>query len=935
MADYGEIHLPKLSDKERRRVLRWGTIVLTILGIVVLTLSSVTPYVDYLWFALDARQPRIFTVGYETKGLLFLPAFAFSWALMHFSLKRALKLSLVYLETPTGAGQMLISNALHIVQDRGWNIVRIVAPVIAFLMAISFSNEWSTFLAARNATPFGMKDPLYGLDLGFFVFTLPWFKAILTFVFSALFLTTLLTLGIYSGLQLLAAMAKVELGRPNIRLHLGILAGATLLLLAARLYLGAYEFGTVQSSQFTGAGYAASLELNMQRVVAALVGLLALGIFVLARSSGVYKLLFRGGIGVAAAYVIGVLMLPSLVQRLAVEPDKLRKEGPYAERAIRMTRFGYGLDKVQSRNVPIQNEPSAADLAASKATLDNMRLWDPEIVRQSVETLQSFKQFYRFTDVDVDRYTIGGKTTQVMLSPRDIFSQGLPGDSRSWLYERLQYTHGYGVVMSAVNDATAEGDPELLMKDIPQSTSAELPLAEPRIYYSDFRGVNDEVVDEYVLVNSNQPEFDYSSEEAENTTRWSAKGGIPIGGFFRRLALAIVLGDGNLLVSSNVTGDTRLLMRRSILDRCSRIYPFLKLDQDPYIVLIDGKIYWMLDAYTTSDRIPYSAIVEQGGSRVNYIRNSVKIVVDAYSGDTTAYAIQPEEPILKTWRAIYPGLVKDASQLGPQFAAHYRYPEDMFRTQALILTQYHVSDTNTFLNNNDLWEMPSEVGLDENRRPLNPYYVQMTLPGEAKDGFVLMLPLNPRRKANMSGWLAAHCDPERYGEMVLYRFPRGANVGGAEQMEATFAADPKVTQARLQLQGSSRSTTEVIVGNMLVIPVGNSVIYAESYFPVNRQSGSGRPRLKKVILGVNGRVEIGDTYREALDKLFANAQVSTEPQTPVKNEPQGIKQTDLQEVKEALDLLDRADAALRSGDFAKYGQLQKQAREKLRLMTGS
>jgi uncharacterized membrane protein (UPF0182 family) len=843
----------------------------------------------------------------------------------------------VYLDAPSSAGQAIMSNALHVVQDRGWNIVRIVAPILAFLLAVGFSNEWSTYLASRHATTFGVKDPLYGMDLSFFVFTLPWYRALISFTFGTLLLVTLLTLAVYAGLQAMAAMAKIELGRPNVRFHLGILAGLTLMLLGARLFLGAYEFGTIQGDQITGAGYSASLQLVIQRGVSLLVAVLGLGSIFLARSDKIYKLLLKGGVAVGVAYVLGVVVVPAAVQRLAVEPDKLHKESPYAKRAIQMTRYAYGLDKIKAVDFPVEDVPTPQDIALSKATLDNMRLWAPEIIRQSSETIQSFKQFYRFNDVDVDRYQIGGKQTQVMLSPRDIFAQGLQGQSQSWLYQRLQYTHGYGVVMAAVNASSADGDPKFLMKDIPQRAPADIPLDQPRIYYSDFRGAEGTPIDEYALVNSNQPEFDYSAEDTEKTSRWDATGGIPVGGLFRRLALSIVLGDGNLLVSSNITGDTRLLMRRSILDRCSRIYPFLKLDNDPYIVVSGGKIYWILDAYTSTDRIPYSGLVEQGDARLNYIRNSVKIVIDAYSGATTAYAIEPDEPILKTWRSIYPGLVKEIGTLDPGLVAHFRYPEDLFRTQAMMLTQYHVSDANAFLNNNDLWEMPSERGLDGNRSLLTPYYVQMTLPGESKDGFVLMQPLNPRRKANMSGWLAAHCDPERYGEMILYKFPRGANVPGAEQMEATFGSDPKVTQAMLQLQGSNRSTTEVVVGNMLVIPIGKSVMYAESLYPVNRQSGTGLPRLKKVILGYDGRLEVGDTYQEALDKLFGNQPGTEPPVTPNQQTPPSQTTpppAPIQGVKEALGLLDQADAALRAGDFAKYGQFQKQAREKLKKLSG-
>lgn len=932
--------MPQLSEKERRKVLRWGGIVLGVLALIVIVISALSPYVDYLWYLHDARQPQVFTVAYETKGLLFLPAFFLTWALFHFSFKRALGLSLVYLEGPTTTGQVLISNALHFVQDRGRNTVRLVAPIVALFSAMGFSNEWNTFLLARHVESFGQKDPLFGFDLSFFVFSLPWYRALVNYAFGVFLLTTVLTVAIYAGLQLLAAMAKVELGRPNIRLHICLLTGITLILFAVQLFLKTYQFGVVQGSQFTGAGYATIFQLHAQQIVAGFVALLGVATIVLSRSALVYPFLLRGGIVAIVLGVLGLAAAPSIIQRVSVEPDKLTKEGPYAARAIQMTRYAYGLgtDKIGARDFPVRDVPTTQDLTSSKATLDNMRLWDPEIVRQSIEVLQGLKQFYRFNDVDVDRYVIGGKTTEVMLSPRDIYLDGLQSNSRAWLYERLQYTHGFGIVMSQVNGSSSDGEPELLIKDIPPTSPPELPIKEPRVYYSDFRDAAHSPIDEYALVDSNQAEFDYPSQDKEQTNRWRGQGGIPIGGFFRRLALSVSLGDGNLLVSGNITGESRLLVHRSILDRCARLYRFLKLDDDPYIVLNDGQVFWMLDGYTTTDQIPYSDMNGDGDSQLNYIRNSVKIVVNAYSGETTAYAMDPSEPILRAYRAIYPGLIRNLSEMPKELQKHFRYPEDLFRLQAAELTQYHVTDPVAFLNNNDAWEEPAERGLGGQRTMLAPYYVEMSLPGETQDEFVLMLPFTPRGKPNMSGWLAARCDPERYGEMVLYNFAKGANVAGAEQMETKFASDPKVNSARLQLQGGGAGDTDVVIGNMLVIPIGSSVMYAESLFPVNRRSGlQAMPQLKKVVLGLNDRIEVGDTYKEALDKLFGpiTNQVAPAPTAPTNPTPTTTIPQDIRgQVREALGLYDQADAALRSGDFAKYGVLQKQIRQKLQQLAG-
>ncbi len=934
MAHIGDFQMPQLDPKQTKRAVRWFKIIAGILGLIVFLLAALNPYVDYLWYLHDVRQPQVFTLAYQTRALLFVPSFLFTWALLFFSLRRALKLSLVYIDTPETRGQVLLSNALHFVQKRGWGLVRLAAPVFAFFSATSFSNEWSTLLLARHTQSFGKSDPIFGFDLGFFVFTLPWYRALVNYAFSIVVLTAVLTIGVYVGLQALAALARIELGRPGIRLHVNLLVGAGLLVLAGQMWLKTYEFGLKPGAQFTGAGYAATFELHAQQAVAILTALLGLLAFALVRSANGYRYLIRGAITVIAVSLLGTAAAPALIQRILVEPDKIGKESPYAARAIALTRFGYDLDRIAPRDFPVQNIPTPQDVAQSKATLDNMRLWDPEIVRQSFEVLQGLKPYYQFRDVDVDRYSIGGKTSMVMLSPRDIELSGLSDNARTWVNERLQYTHGFGVAMSSVNSATTDGLPSLLIRDIPPTTIPDIPLTEPRIYYSDFRDADEGLVDEYSLVNSNQKEFDYPAQDQAQTYRWLGDRGIPIGGFFRKLALSIVLGDGNLLVSGNIASDSRLLMHKSILDRCARLYPFLKLDNDPYIVLLDGKIYWILDGYTSSANLPYSDMSGEGVNRLNYIRNSVKIVVDAYSGETTAYAIQ-DEPVLRAYRAIYPGLVKDGAEIPAAFRAHFRYPEDLFRLQAGEMTQYHVSDPVTFLNNNDAWELPRQRGLDGREMILPPYYVQMRLPGENDEGFVLMLPFTPRSKPNMSGWLAAHCDPDRYGEMTLYNFARGANVAGAEQMETNFTGDPKVNSAILQLQGGGQ--TQVIIGNMLVIPIGKSVIYAESLFPKSRAAGlQATPRLKKIVLGLNGRIEIGDTYQEALDKLLGGEAAA--PTQPPKDQPQqpGQKpapnQGQTAGIREALGVLDQAEAALRAGDFAKYGELQKKARQKLQAL---
>ena len=563
--------------------------------------------------------------------------------------------------------RLLVTNAIGFVQTRGAAMVRIIAPVLAFFSALDFGNEWSTYLLARHAQTFGVKDPTYGLDLGFFVFTLPWLRAISNYACALLLLTTLSTIGIYAALQAMAALAKIELGRPRVRAHVHVLIGVTIFAFAVQMFLKTYEAGLVDSGQFTGAGYAAMQGIAVQRFLAILA--LAVGAGTVANGwFGRPFSMVSGGIGtIAVCYVLGVLAWPTLVQKVYVDPDRIPKESPYAEKAIAMTRFGYGLDKIQVRDeVPeLRTDPGG-----SRSLAEHVRQHAPlepgssfgsgswRGTRRSGPTTGSMT----WTS---DRYMVGGKKTLLMLSPRQLDLGGLQPNARNWANERLQYTHGYGVVVARVDQETSDGGPVMLDEDVPQRSEPDLAVKEPRLYYglphsksdtNEPRNRFELPVDEYAIVDTGQAELDYPTSDTAVTTRWTGQGGIPIGGLLTKLMFSMRLGDGNLLVSPEIRSTSRLLMHRDLFERASRIYPFLNFDQDPYIVILGGRLVWMLDGYTTSDMLPYSAYTSDF-QRVNYIRNPVKITIDAYTGDTTAYAVDEKEPILNAWREVYPGLI--------------------------------------------------------------------------------------------------------------------------------------------------------------------------------------------------------------------------------------------------------------------------------------
>lgn len=923
----------ELRAELARRSLKVGGWLLGLLAILSLTLALLVPYTEFLWFVHDVRQPEVFSVSYGARGTLFLAAFLLTWPFFLYNLRSAFQGSLVFLETPEGVPQIMVANALQFLQRRGIQAFRLVAPFVALLTGLSVANLSPAFLLARHVQQFGVKDPIFGLDAGFFVFQLPWWLGLANTVFGVVAATTVLCIALIAGMQALASFARVELGHPGTRRQVCLLCGGCLVTLAIQRWLSVYEIGLVDGTQFTGPGLATSQVVFAERLVAIL--LLVGGVFAIARSQADRALrdLVRWGAVSIVVYGIGVFVYPSVVQRFVVAPNPFSAEALYAARAIKMTRWAYGLDKITVRNVQPSLAPTRTEIEASAITLSNVRLWDPDTLQTALENLQGIRTYYRFHDVDIDRYTIDGKPTMVMLGVRDVRADLLDPAAKNWANQRLRYTHGYGVAVARVDQATPDGWPVLLSQDIPQKSHPDLKIDEPRIYFSDPRDANKETIEGYVLANTKEAELDYQSGDKIVTTQWQANRGIPLG-FFARLAFSIVLGDGNLLVSPNLTGESRLLMRRNIIGRAQRVYPFLKFDKDPYVVIHQGRLLWLMDAYTTTDRIPYSAHLGDGESALNYIRNSVKVTIDAYSGEMKAYAVEPDEPLLKAYQAIYPGLISNVNTMPKGLREHWRYPEDMLRVQSAVYCAYHVTDPRAFLSNGDLWAFAQQLGRLGNREPIRPFYVQMKLPDEPLVGFLQILPFTPAGKPIMSGWLAAHGDPDQYGRLVLYRLAQNPPIGGPEQIEAKFLATPEVSNINRQFRNAQ---SDILVGSMLVIPIGKSFLYAETLFLQSKTTGlQAAPRLTKVVLGLNNKVVVGNTYREALERLLGDAVDVADVPAPIgKNPTKTGKGPSLNEIRKALDLLDQADAALRSGDFARYGDLQKRAKQELRSLVGT
>jgi uncharacterized membrane protein (UPF0182 family) len=624
------------------------------------------------------------------------------------------------------------------------------------------------------------------------------------------------------------------------------------------------------------------------------------------------------------AAIAGGIIYPATVQRFQVEPNELARERDYIVRNIEATRAAYALDRIEERPFPARASVTAAELAGNPETLLNIRLWDTRPLLQTLNQIQSLRPLYEFFDVDIDRYMIDGELRQVMLSPRELNPSRLPEDSQGWVNRRLQFTHGYGLAMVPVNEVVEEGLPALFIRDIPPT--GEIDIEQPRIYYGE-QGEN------YVIVNSDYEEFDYPIGDDERATNvYDGTGGVKIDSFVRRLVYAWEFADANLLISDALNSESRVLYRRNIRDRVGEIAPFLRLDADPYLVTANGALYWVQDAYTHSDLYPYST--RHAG--LNYIRNSVKVVTNAFDGSITFYLVEPDDPIARVYDKIYPDLFAHLDDVPQALREHIRYPEDLFRIQSELYRRYHIQDPAVFFNNEDLWEIPTEVFIDQ-EQPVEPYYVIMRLPGEAEPEFVLILPFNPRNRRNTIAWLAARSDGEQYGRLLAFRFPTDTLVFGPSQIESRIDQDTLISQ---QMSLWNRAGSGVIRGNLLLIPIGEGNLYVE---PIYLQAtANSLPELKRVIVANGNAIAMEPTLQRALEVVLGLAEPSqpgaeepplgpSEPSaTPAPGEtpeptatpaPTSALPDDVGAlIAEANAAYERAQEALRQGDFAAYGE---------------
>ena len=760
-------------------------------------------------------------------------------------------------------------------------LLKVIALLLSAIMGLVLSAHWANLLQYLHPTAFNSIDPLFKKDISFYIFTLPIWR---------LGEFWLVGLGLYGliavAITYLLSSDSLSEGRfrgfsRQQRQHLFVLGSSLMLIVAFSYWLSRYELLYSTRGVAYGASYT---DIAVQLRGYTLLSIMGIAITVLLLTGAIAKK------SSFIAYILGLyatiaiatdLILPTVVQRLIVQPNELARERPYIERSIALTRQAFDLENIEIRSFNPQDTLTYADIQANELTINNIRLWDRKPLLDSNRQLQQIRLYYKFPDADIDRYTLHSDSTasqkrQTFIAARELDYSAVPQQAKTWVNKRLIYTHGYGFTLSPVNTVAPSGLPDYFIKDIGGATalntssaaiSASIPIGQPRIYYG-------EIANTYVMTGTKVKELDYPSGNDNVYNTYDGRGGINIGSFWRKSLFARYLNDWQMLLTRNFLPDTKVLFRRNINQRIREIAPFLQYDGDPYLVVADTKIkqednylYWVVDAYTTSDRYPYS---DRGSQGINYIRNSVKVVIDAYHGSVDFYIADPKDPIITTWQQLFPGLFKPLSAMPATLRSHLRYPVDFFNIQSERLMTYHMTDAQVFYNREDQWQIPNEV-YGNKPKLVEPYYLITSLPDAPFEEFILLLPYTPKQRTNLIAWLAARSDGENYGKLLLYEFPKQQLVYGTEQIEARINQDPVISQ---QISLWNRQGSRAIQGNLLIVPIKQSLLYVEPIYLEAEQNSL--PTLVRVVVAYENRIVMAETLDQALKAIF-QAKPTTTP----------------------------------------------------------
>ena len=885
--------------------------------------SLLSLLVDWNWFA-SLQHEDLFTTKIKTQVSLFVFMFLFSslflYGNIHFLLaSKPFPIAKLQEQIVEGAiKEKQIQSLLQLIMA---SLVIIPSLLVASIAA----NQWLYFLAFFDAVPFGKVDPIFEIDISFYIFQFPILRFIIGSFISISMLTLLVLAAIIAIRDVFLDQGKIQIDTRSIK-QMIMLGSGLFLAFGVSWYFDRYELLFAKNGAVWGIGYTDANARIPAFLFMTGLSFLSSAIFIVS----ILQNKLRLPIIVIFLYVCGRLLLtsawPSLIQSLMVEPSELEKETEYLSYNISFTRDAYALHRITEQPFEVDKTLSMEDINANPLTVNNIRIWDDRPLLTTYAQIQEIRTYYDFKDVDIDRYKINNELRQVMLSARELNFDNFPTSGKAWVNEHFQYTHGYGLTMSPVNMVTAEGLPELFIQDIPPQSNVDITISRPEIYFG-------EKTDRYVIVQGNKiQEFDYPQGDANVQTTYSGTGGISISSLYKRLLFSAYFQDIEILFSEYIGDSSKILFRRTIKDRVQKLTPFLLFDQDPYLVIAEeGRLFWVMDAYTGTDSYPYAEPVSVGQSRrssgyqYNYIRNSVKVVIDAYNGSVQYYISDTSDPLVMMYKKIFPNTFLDLDAMPKSIAEHLRYPVDFFNIQARMFGTYHMNLPNVFYNKEDVWDLPRELyGSDGGEQRMDSYYLIMKLPGEEKEEFVLLLPFVPTQKSNMIAWLAARSDGEDSGNLILYQFPKQKLIYGPRQIEARIDQDPVISQ---QITLWSQSGSRVVRGNLLVIPIEKSLLYVE---PLYLQAQTSQlPELKRVIVSYDNKIAMEETLSESLMSVFGiskSMQSSIKKRLIEQDEQQNVpsKESDREQswVELALSakkILQEAEEKQRAGDWAGYG----------------
>lgn len=874
---------------------RFTPLIVALFVLVPALTSLVTFYTDWLFFT-ETGFASVFTTRLSAQmgiGLLFgLVLFGFMAPNLLFANRAVFPYIGEYIQL--GTIRLDRTQTLPLLRPIGI----LVTVGLALFAGQLGAHQWENTVLFFNRAAVGTSDPVIGKDIGFYLFSLPLLETLRAYLHFMLLATIIMVLVVYYGRGGIALTIRGPQIAPQVRQHLAILVVLYSGVVAIGYYLEGFGLLYENKGAFYGAGYVdVNVRITTLKILSFLAPvagiLLALGLW-----KGVWRLMLFPPIVLIAVYVIGMRGYPLLLQKFKVAPNELALETPYIEHNIRFTRFGYDLNKIETVPFDVNTRLSATDIATNDATIKNVRLWDHAPLLKTYSQLQQIRTYYKFFDVDNDRYQVNGQYTQVMLSPRELSYADLP--SKNWINERLIFTHGNGITLGPVSRISKEGLPEFYVKDIPAVSLADITVTRPEIYFG-------EMSNDYVIVKTKVPEFSYPTATGNINTTYSGKGGIQINSLLHKALFALHFKTEKILLSSDITNESRILYNRNITKRVKELAPFLLFDTDPYMVVDDkGRLKWIIDAYTYSSRLPYSKPLKGG---INYMRNSVKTVVDAYDGSVDFFVTDLDDIILKVYAKIFPGMFKPLTALPDGLRNHIRYSHQFLQMQAAMFATYHMTDPKVFYNKENLWEIPV-LG----DKPMEPYYTIMKLPGEKQEEYILLLPFTPSKRDNLAAWLTARCDGDNYGKIFAYTFPRDRLIYGPKQVDARINQDSYISQ---QLTLWSQRGSEVIRGSMLVIPIEKSLLYVQPLFLAADKAGL--PELRRVIVAFGDEVVMEETLELALQRIFggkktAGGEIKDErAETPAPSSPGTL-------AKEAMAIYERAITNQRQGNWSAYGE---------------